>query len=387
MINNHRARKVARQLTTCADVEKIDTLALEIRKAKSGPINLSRPIITLGDIPVIYPNTISMVQGKTGTHKSHIAQNIVSAVIAKESNGEKTMGFKCPAPSDLVVVYIDTERNYREQFPIALQSILTNAGLRVDANPQNFVYFSFVDIPRNRRLAALDMKLKQLREFFGDKHLLVVLDVITDFVASFNDEKESMKLIDILNVMCNRDRASVIGVIHENPGLGSDKARGHLGTELANKATTVLQTKQVNTLADGTEVFALNFTKFRNDRKPQPVFMQFDKNEENLIIVDSYKPTEEKVNSIRMVQNVIGFHLISATSKSKLLDKLSADTKLSKETVSKAIAKIIKDGLEVEHMIDGPGTIVSTKQGKEVLYRIEPKKEQESKDEITEATS
>jgi hypothetical protein len=352
-----------------ADMERVDSLAAEIRRTKAGLINLSRPIVLLGDAPAVYPNTITMIQGKTGTHKSHIAQNIVSAIIAKESNVSKTMGFSCPTPSDLVVVYIDTERNYREQFPLALQSILSNAGYRADANPVNFVYFSFLEVPRSRRLRVLNEKLKHLREFFKSKHLLIVLDVITDFVASFNDEKECMELIDVLNYMCNRDSASVIGVIHENPA--SDKARGHLGTELANKATTVLQTKLVNSLADGSDVFAVNFTKTRNDKKPRPVYVQYDEGMGNLVVTDSYKPTQDKPNAVRIVQSAIKFHLISGTSRTILVDKLCKDTKLSKETVSKAIAKIMKDKLPVEHMLDGIGTLISTKNGKEVVYSIE----------------
>ena len=48
-----------------------------------------------------------------------------------------------------------------------------------------------------------------------------------------------MILLDKLNDMTENKDITVIGVIHENPD-GTKKARGHIGTEFVNKATTVV---------------------------------------------------------------------------------------------------------------------------------------------------
>ena len=77
------------------------------------------------------------------------------------------------------------------------------------------------------------------------KPLAVFVDGIRDLLGDFNDLKESAKLIDECMTMTTYMHCTFWSVLHENPG--TDKMRGHLGTEAANKASDVLRvTKKKN---------------------------------------------------------------------------------------------------------------------------------------------
>ena len=66
----------------------------------------------------------------------------------------------------------------------------------------------------------------------------VVIDGIRDLITSINDEAEASNIASKLLKWTEEYNIHIVVVLHENPG--SDKARGHIGTELMNKAETVI---------------------------------------------------------------------------------------------------------------------------------------------------
>jgi len=77
-----------------------------------------------------------------------------------------------------------------------------------------------------------------------------------------------MKLIDLLNSWINDFNATFICVIHENPGF-NNKARGHLGTEIRNKASYQIQiAKEAKENDPSTEVFKISYKKIRIGKRP-----------------------------------------------------------------------------------------------------------------------
>ena len=68
-----------------------------------------------------------------------------------------------------------------------------------------------------------------------------MVDGVVEFVASFNDEQTSRKLIKDLMMLAEEAHCAVVCVLHENKAADDQNMRGHLGTVLAQKAGTVLQ--------------------------------------------------------------------------------------------------------------------------------------------------
>lgn len=208
----------------------------ELKERKSKAIVFSRPLVTLNEEGILFPRTITVIQGQSGSHKSRVAELFASIFLGKKVSG--ALGFFRNTDFDTTVCYIDTERNLVDQFPCALQRIQIAAGFNITENPPDFNYISLMEIQRTNRFIALENYLQDLRNR-EHAHIFIILDVISDCIADFNKTEDSMQLIDMLNMMINRYNVTFLCIIHENPN--QQKARGHLGTELFNKATTVIQ--------------------------------------------------------------------------------------------------------------------------------------------------
>ena len=77
---------------------------------------------------------------------------------------------------------------------------------------------------------------------------LVVIDGIRDLMLDINNSTEATKLVGDLMQWTSEQNIHIQTVLHLNKG--DDNARGHIGTELNNKAETVLQITKDNTLPD-----------------------------------------------------------------------------------------------------------------------------------------
>ena len=265
--------------------ELLDTRE-RLRERSAATVSFAPPLFFQDEEPVIWPRTLALIQGQTGAHKSRVAELFGTVLIAAQAPACDTVGLARHGEDGQVytLCYVDTERTTSEQLPYALQQMRERAGYERTAHPPTFDYISLEPIPRAARLAALGQYLAHVRTTFAG-HLLIVLDVLTDCICSFNDEKESLLLVDMLNRMINSQDVTFLCVIHENPG--GAKARGHLGTEAANKASTVLQVgymKQAN--GEPTEVVEMRYLKRRNGRPGLAFHVTFDEASKGLVRAD-----------------------------------------------------------------------------------------------------
>ena len=77
---------------------------------------------------------------------------------------------------------------------------------------------------------------------------LVVIDGIRDLMLDINNSTEATKLVGDLMQWTSEQSIHIQTVLHLNKG--DDNARGHIGTELNNKAETVLQITKDNTMPE-----------------------------------------------------------------------------------------------------------------------------------------
>lgn len=89
---------------------------------------------------------------------------------------------------------------------------------------------------------------------------LVLIDGIRDLVHDFNDIEESSKLINELMALSTKHNMCIWCTLHMNPRPSNDdesKMRGHLGTELGNKASDVFTMKKKKDKAAGLITFTM----------------------------------------------------------------------------------------------------------------------------------
>ncbi len=210
--------------------------------------------------------------------------------------------------------------------------------------------------------------LDDVRQKHAHEHVMVVLDVITDCIGSFNDPKESMKLLDHLNVVINQYNVSFICVIHENPNsFGEAKARGHLGTELINKASTVISIgfdKGANSVA--TDLIALKFLHTRNTKKPEPHYLRYSEEVRGLVVADatfiadqkSLKAEKAELGELKdwLLENIMG-----EISKKDLVNQLTEYFGCTSKTVETRLKSLTEGAVPF---------LTRKKQGKEVVFTL-----------------
>lgn len=330
-------------------------------------IKFAQPLLMLGDIGIIYPNTITVIQGQKGVHKSRLTENLCAAFLSGNPNRD-FIGFKVTALKRFHTVYIDTERNQNDQFPYAVQRIKERAGFEKTTRPKNFESVSLIDIERPSRFEAISQYLEAIRLNQSEAFIMVVLDVITDCIGSFNDPKESMKLLDHLNMMINRHNVSFVCVIHENPNsFGEAKARGHLGTELINKASTVISIgfeKGANGVA--TDLIALKFLHTRNTKKLEPHYVRYSEEAKGLVVADAAFVSEQKSlkaekAELSELKDWISENINNEISKTDLVAQLTAYFECTSKTIETRL-KSLTEG-------DCP-FLTRKKAGKEVVFKL-----------------
>jgi DNA-binding MarR family transcriptional regulator len=309
------------------------------------PALLSRYDTKNGDIvPIISQGTINIVQGKTGTHKSRVVELFCSLFLLNRATCNTDFLEFVAANFPVAVVYIDTERGVTDEFPVAVQRIREKAGFEKTFEVDNFYPVSIAKCERTERVDAVKSWLEYVQSQTS-LPLFVVLDVVTDCVASFNSDKESLKLYDDLRNFADDCNATFVIVIHENPF--SDKARGHTGTEGQNKASTIIQIG-FNSDNEESDLLKIRFLKTRNIGKPNPIYVQYSKEVHGLVLADAdlvRQQTEEKKKAFDV--DLVKEHLESLLSEPKevnaIYENLANEFKKQIQTVKYKVAEIIDE--------------------------------------------
>ena len=330
-----------------ANLKKVLDTRARVREKVRGEIIFSEPILRQGTNPVIFPRTINVIQGQAGVHKSRIAATICAALMKRPGHTDTLLGYnRTDENTQHAVCYVDTERNLSEQFPHAMQTLKMQAGYYRSDEPEIFDFISLLQIPRAERFNTLDEYLKHLNRTTTNP-LLVVLDVSTDCIEDFNKTDKSMQLIDLMNIAIDTHDITFLCLIHENPK--SDKARGHFGTELMNKSTTLMQVGfEKDSSQNDTDLIRVKYLKTRSTGKPTPFYVKYD-NEVNKLVLASPDDVSTVVNArkkkagnddiIEHLEMYLGDG--AKMVRTDLIDKLCADFKSSVRTIEERLKDII----------------------------------------------
>ena len=289
----HSEREPEKQTEPQSILDKLKASYKRILNATESNIVFTPAWVQLGpeNTPIFSKGTINVVQGKPGSHKSRVSEMFCSLLLSKAGKVDFCEFHKYNHGGDYYVAYIDTERNSKEHFPAAVQRIRERAGLDRMADNGRFYPVSIKDHERAYRLDAVKAWIKHVRSVMeerkvSDWNLFVVLDVVTDCTGSFNNETQTMLLFDYLGNLCEEHNVTFLLVIHENPG--SEKARGHAGTEAMNKADCQIQISyESGSNGEETDLIKIRFLKTRNAAKPKPLFLKYSKEINGLVTADA----------------------------------------------------------------------------------------------------
>lgn len=346
----------------------------QIKENKGKPISFSQPILWQKENPVFFPKTINVIQGKAGVHKSRLAETICASLLKTPESNRDLLDFKRSILSRYAVCYVDTERNLSDQLPYSLQQIQLKAGYTIQDHPYGFDYISLLEFAREERFEMLNMYIDHIRKKFP-MHLFIVLDVITDCVFNFNDTKDSMKLIDMMNQTINRYDVTFLALIHENPG-NTDKARGHLGTEILNKASTVVQIGfEKDAENHNTNLIKVAYLKCRSSKKHDPFYVQYSDTEKGLVIADltTIQETMDSRNhkaSLDSTLEFIGAFLTEPMPRKEFIEKLCLEMNCKERTVEARLKSIITHSFAIPVGDGKAKTLCKKTESREIIYYL-----------------
>jgi hypothetical protein len=186
-------------------------------------------VISIDDSPIA---TLGNFSASTGKAKAKKTFN-VSAIVASALSNQTVLKYKAQLPKEKArILYIDTEQS-RYHCHNVLIRILKLAGIPTNQDSANLDFFSLREHPAHIRVQVIDYLLQQ-RQDYG----LVVIDGLRDLLVDFNSISESLDLINKLMEWSGHYNLHIHVIIHLNKS--DDNVRGHIGTELNNKAETVL---------------------------------------------------------------------------------------------------------------------------------------------------
>lgn len=188
--------------------------------------------LVIGGVTVAHLGNVIGITGQMKSGKTAAITAIAAAALVKEER----LGFSVPPTGG--VVYIDTEQSQTDTKEKIYNRIVKDVNGGVYDEPNLFVY-NLRGVGVGDMLPITEMILE------AAKPAIVILDGLSDYVVSVNDEAAGRALIGRLLHLASVYNCLVIGVIHDNHN--TEKSRGHLGSELDRKAEAVMMLKKEKT--------------------------------------------------------------------------------------------------------------------------------------------
>lgn len=229
-------RQILQETRICSDTEvPPEEYALQVD---------DKGIFALRDIHAI---KAKQKAGKTTALKVFIAALLQGGMFRVKSLLEKPR-----------IVFFDTEQSRTDTKRI-LQDVAQMTGLPPAAIDAQVSLHSLRRIDQEQLLPLLERALED------EKPQVVMLDGIVEFVASFNDETESKRLIKELLKLSDQHNCAIVCVLHTNKADEDHNMRGHLGTMLAQKSATVLECVKER----GSSVITVRCSEARHEEMPE----------------------------------------------------------------------------------------------------------------------
>jgi hypothetical protein len=193
----------------------------------------------------------SLVIGKAKSKKTFCVSMFLASMAKNGLTQERIKG-ELP-PDKNRVIFFDTE-----QSEYYVQKVFYRVCKIIGSTPDHFEAYCLRKFTPSERLELIDTAIQSIPDLG-----VVVIDGIRDLVTSINDEDEATKMASSILKWTQEKQIHVVAVLHQNKG--DLNARGHLGTELVNKAQTVLSVS-VDPMDKNISVVEAEYCR---DREPQ----------------------------------------------------------------------------------------------------------------------
>ena len=192
-------------------------------------ITIPPKILFVGDCTIA---TFGNFSASTGKAKSKKTFNISAMVAAAVTNSTVLNYRACIPEGKRNILYFDTEQSKFHCHSV-LERIYKLSGLSLKEDDPRLMFWGLREYTPKLRIAVIDYALRKY-----DEVGLVIIDGLRDLMYDINNGKEATDVMTVLMAWTSVYELHIHTVLHLNKN--DNNPRGHIGTELENKAETVL---------------------------------------------------------------------------------------------------------------------------------------------------
>lgn len=192
-------------------------------------ITVPPKILFVGDCTIA---TFGNFSASTGKAKSKKTFNISAMVAAAVTNSTVLNYRACLPEGKRNILYFDTEQSKFHCHSV-LERIYKLSGLSLQEDDPRLMFWGLREYTPKLRIAVIDYALRKY-----DEVGLVIIDGLRDLMYDINNGKEATDVMTVLMAWTSVYELHIHTVLHLNKN--DNNPRGHIGTELENKAETVL---------------------------------------------------------------------------------------------------------------------------------------------------
>ena len=212
-------------------------------------------------ITIFSEGNISVIKGRAKARKSFVIVMLTAASVS-----DSIIYRKFISRTSGVVVYFDTEQSsfYVQQAYHRIFQI--SNGNRIN---DRFFCYGLRKYNPAERLELIEWVFNNIPDLG-----FVIIDGIRDLIKDINSPEESTMISSKLLKWSEESGAHIVTVLHENPSDG--KLRGHIGTELMNKAETVLRVEKLD--GDNKHISKISCDMVRGFLDFEPIYFTINDN-------------------------------------------------------------------------------------------------------------
>lgn len=267
-LRNDINEALAKPISTELDAKK-ESLR-ELLKSRTVRFDDQKPehvyCVRLGGQPVFSLGNLSVISGKQKSRKSFLVSSLVAALLKGDY-----LNFETAMPSGKTqILYIDTEQGGFHVWQL-VQGIVSMSAK--SQHPNDLQVIRTRGFAPENLIEAIDLLLEESNDIG-----FVVIDGVRDLLYDINDPRECTAVSTKLQDWSQSYNLHICTILHENKNNAS--LRGHIGTELQNKAECVLNVKYVD------ETTSEVHCDISREQKPASFAFSVDENRHTQIVDD-----------------------------------------------------------------------------------------------------
>lgn len=213
----------------CFSDEELESYLSKGEIKATDKITVPPKILFVGDCTIA---TFGNFSASTGKAKSKKTYN-VSAIVAAAVTNTTVLNYRaCLPEGKRNILYFDTEQS-KYHCHTVLERIYRLSGLSIKEDDPRLMFWGLREYTPKLRIAVIDYALRKYEEVG-----LVIIDGLRDLMYDINNGKEATDVMTVLMAWTSVYDLHIHTVLHLNKN--DNNPRGHIGTELENKAETVL---------------------------------------------------------------------------------------------------------------------------------------------------